>query len=108
MLPVSDFELSDLGEGRFALRGDMSFDTAEQILRASEKLFDAHAHIEVDLSNVAETDSASLALLLEWITRANRSEREIRFVSLPEKVLAIAQTTEVDELLRRYYSSSSK
>ena len=98
---MSRFELEDLGEGRFALRGEMSFDTAERILLESEESFEQHTRLEVDLSGVDQTDSAGLALLLEWITWANHTVREIRFVGMPERVLAIAKTTEVDHLLRR-------
>ena len=98
---MGDFELSDLGDGRFALAGEMTFETAERILLASEEPFEQHTRIEVDLSGVENSDSAGLALLLEWITWANHTVREIRFQSMPERVLAIARTTEVDHLLRR-------
>jgi phospholipid transport system transporter-binding protein len=98
---VSDFELTDLGAGRFALSGDMTFDTAGQILRQSEEPFEEHTRIEVDLSGVEDTDSAGLALLLEWITWANHTVREIRFLEMPEKIRAIARTTEVEHLLKR-------
>jgi phospholipid transport system transporter-binding protein len=98
---VSDFELRNNGEGRFSLTGEMSFETAERILQASEGLFDQHTQLEVDLSGVTLADSAGLALLLEWITWANHTVREIRFLEMPERVLAIARTTEVDSLLTR-------
>ena len=98
---MSSYELSDLGEGRFSLKGEMSFDTAERILHDSEEPFERHTRIEVDLSGVDKTDSAGLALLLEWITWANHTVREIRFTGMPEKILAIARTTEVDSLLTR-------
>ena len=93
--------LNDLGDGRFALSGEMTFETAERILIASEEPFEQHTRIEVDLSGVRKSDSAGLALLLEWITWANHTVREIRFQSMPDRVLAIARTTEVDHLLRR-------
>lgn len=95
----SKFELKDLGEGRFALTGDMSFVTAERILQTSEEHFEQHTRIEVDLAGVERADSAGLALLLEWITWANHTVREIRFTHMPERILAIAKTTEVDHLL---------
>jgi phospholipid transport system transporter-binding protein len=98
---MSKFELNDLGEGRFALVGEMTFETAERILIASEEPFEQHTRIEVDLSGVTKADSAGLALLLEWITWANHTVREIRFLSMPERVLAIARTTEVEQLLKR-------
>jgi phospholipid transport system transporter-binding protein len=98
---MSKFELNDLGEGHFALSGEMTFETAERILVASEEPFEQHTRIEVDLSGVTKADSAGLALLLEWITWANHTVREIRFLSMPERILAIARTTEVEQLLKR-------
>lgn len=98
---MSIFVLQDHGGGRFSLSGRMTFNTAGQILRESEIPFEEHTRIEVDLSGVDETDSAGLALLLEWITWANHTVREIRFTDMPEKISAIARTTEVEHLLRR-------
>ena len=96
---LPSFELEHHGEGRFALRGDMSFETAEAILRSSEEPFEQHTRIEIDLSGVTHADSAGLALMLEWITWANHTVREIRYVGMPDRIMAIAQTTEVDNLL---------
>jgi phospholipid transport system transporter-binding protein len=79
----------------------MAFDTAGQILQECEAPFSEHTRIEVDLSGIEETDSAGLALLLEWITWANHTVREIRFTEMPEKIRAIANATEVDHLLNR-------
>ena len=98
---MNKFELQDLGEGHFALNGEMTFETAERILLASEVPFEQHTRIEVDLAGVTKADSAGLALLLEWITWANHTVREIRFLSMPERVFAIARTIEVDQLLSR-------
>ena len=98
---MGEFTLEDRGDGHFALAGEMSFDTAEQILRVSEGPFEDHTRLEIDLSGVTMSDSAGLALLLEWITWANHTVREIRFINVPEKIDAIAKTTEVDHLLRR-------
>lgn len=93
--------LEDRGEGRFSLSGEMSFDTAERILKQSEDPFEEHTQLQIDLSGVTESDSAGLALLLEWVTWANHTVREIRFTGMPDRVLAIARTTEVERLLAR-------
>lgn len=98
---MSEYTLQDLGDGQFSLSGRMKFDTAGAILRESEEMFEAHTLIEMDLSGVTETDSAGLALMLEWITWANHTVREIRFHGTPDKIDAIAKTTEVDHLLKR-------
>ena len=98
---MSDFTLEDQGHGRFAISGELTFATAENILKASEAPFEEHTQLEIDLSGVTKSDSAGLALLLEWVTWANHSVREIRFAEIPEKIYAIARTTEVDQLLSR-------
>lgn len=98
---MSKFSLEDRGDGCFALSGDMTFDTAERILKESEEPFEAHSQLEIDLSGVTDSDSAGLALLLEWVTWANHTVREIRFSGMPERILAIAKTTEVERLLAR-------
>ena len=50
MATMSDFELNERGEGHFELKGEMSFNTAEQILKASEKLFQRRTRIGIDLA----------------------------------------------------------
>ena len=98
---AGEFALAEVTAGRFTLSGAMTFDTVASILRQGEKLFDRHTRIEVDLSGVTDTDSAGLALLLEWITWANHTVREIRFTGMPPRIDAIARTTEVDHLLKK-------
>lgn len=98
---MSDYELTEGENGTISLSGHMTFQTAGAILRRSEPLFEKHTRIEVDLSGVTRTDSAGLALMLEWITWANHTVREIRFTGVPDKIRQIAQTTEVDDLLTK-------
>ena len=96
---MSDYEFRDLGEGRFELSGEMSFDTVDRILRDSEAAFRNHESLEVDFSRVDKADSAGLALLLEWKAQARRRSRTIDYVAIPGSILAIAQTTDVQHLL---------
>lgn len=98
---MSKFELVDLGGDHFALRGDVSFRTAESILRSSEKLFDGKESLELDLADVTRTDSAGLALLLEWLRRARAAGVEIHYSNIPEKIQAIAVTADISELLQQ-------
>ncbi len=98
---MSDIQVEDLGEGRFALHGDLTFRTASKALETSRKLFADHASIEVDLADVRRGDSAGLALLLEWVNWARNHVREIRFLNVPSQIEAIAQISEVDNMLTR-------
>ncbi len=96
---MSDFELRDKGEGRFALHGAMSFATAQNILKQSEKLFARHDALQIDLSGVDKADSAGLALIIEWKSQASDRSANIRFRNVPESLLAIARTSEVQDLI---------
>jgi phospholipid transport system transporter-binding protein len=96
---VSDFELVDEGSGRFTLKGDMSFATAQNILARSEALFGSCESLEVDLGQVEKADSAGLALIIEWRAEAAKRAAAIRFTNVPDSLLAIARTTEVQDLI---------
>lgn len=98
---MSKFKLEDQGGGHFQLSGEMTFASVGEILGVSLEKFSQHDRLVVDLSGVTDTDSAGLALLLEWITWANHNIHEIQFLKIPEKIDAIAKTTEVDDLLSR-------
>ena len=96
---MSDFELKRIDDRRFELHGAMSFATADRILRQSQKLFGGYDDLQVDCSGVNDADSAGLALLLEWKSQAQRQNGTIHFSGLPQSIVAIARTTEVDHLL---------
>jgi len=97
---VSDFELKDLGGGNFEVSGDMSFDTAERLLRISQREFRQHQDIRVDMSAVEKADSAGLALLLEWMSWAKQGSAKFDFVAIPPSVLAIADAAELKDIVR--------
>ncbi|MGQ3685552.1 MAG: STAS domain-containing protein [Candidatus Loosdrechtia sp.] len=96
-----EVEFEDHGEGRFVIRGDLSFSTAVTALEKSKGLFATHSCIELDLEGVRRADSAGLALMLEWVNWARNSRREIHFSNIPAQITAIAQISEVEDMLHR-------
>ena len=96
---MSRLNFEDRGDGRFALEGELDFHTAPDALERSRDLFADHASIEVDMTEVSKSDSAGLALLLEWVNWARNYVREIRFVNVPDQITAIAQICEVENML---------
>ena len=93
------FEFEALGGGRFAIRGAFGFKTVTAILERSRQLFDDVAVIKLDFSGVSDADSAGLALLLEWVSWARSARREMRFFAIPSQIRAVAEISEVDEIL---------
>jgi phospholipid transport system transporter-binding protein len=96
---VSNYELNDLGDGRFELSGEMSFKTANSILKSSSKNFGQYESLELDMSKVGKADSAGLALMVEWQAQTRRRAAKIRFVAVPESLRAIAVTCDVADLI---------
>jgi phospholipid transport system transporter-binding protein len=96
---VSKAKLEALGEGRFRVSGVLDAATAGDVLEQSQKLFVGLPRIQVDLGGVTESDSAGLALLLEWLRMARQHDQKIQCVNLPAQIDALARISEVEDLL---------
>jgi phospholipid transport system transporter-binding protein len=96
---VSRARLESLGEGRFRVSGVLDASTAAEILEESEARFAQAPKIDVDLCGVGESDSAGLALLIEWLRIAKQSGKEIHFANLPAQIEALARISEVEDLI---------
>jgi phospholipid transport system transporter-binding protein len=94
-------EFESHGDGRIAVRGELSFQTATRALDASEELFSPHHDLEIDLAGVGRVDSAGLALLLEWVSWARNQSRAVRFRNIPQQLLSMAEISEVEAMLPR-------
>lgn len=94
-----DVHLVEQSAGHFRMEGDLTFATVADALEQSKSLFADHDRIVLDLASVKESDSAGLALLLEWINWARHYVREIQFDNVPDRIIAIAQISEVENLL---------
>ena len=94
-----DAVLCEQSPGRYALSGCLSFKTVERLLRDSAGLFKNSAPLVVDLSGVERTDSAGLALLVEWMKTARHINKGLTFCNLPGQMLEIARTCGLVEVL---------
>lgn len=91
--------LEALGDGRFRVSGVLDAATTPALLRESQERFADKKSIDVDFSPVTESDSAGLALLIEWMRTARRQGQKLRFTNVPPQVAALARISEVDDLL---------
>lgn len=96
---MGDASLSDQGGGRFALAGDLVFETVPALLAAGDAAFGARPEADVDLAGVGRVDSAGLALLLEWSVSRRAAGRAISYRNAPETLRTLARIGEVEALL---------
>jgi phospholipid transport system transporter-binding protein len=86
--------------GRVRIEGRLEFESVDRaLLDRSRASLGGHGDLVVDLAGVESGDSAGLALLIEWRAWAEAAGRSLVFENVPESLLAIADISEVSELL---------
>ena len=87
------FELAAAGEARLAARGPLTFATAraarEQGLQALART--RASGLEIDCSGITRSDSAGLAVLLDWLGAVKRAGGTLRYTRLPEGLSALGR-----------------
>jgi ABC-type transporter Mla MlaB component len=70
---VTQLNIIAQGTGQFIIDGDLTFSTIDQKTIQSVAFLTTAKQITIDLGRVVSTDSAGLALMIEWIkyTRLN-------------------------------------
>jgi phospholipid transport system transporter-binding protein len=96
---VTTATLNHLGDGRFAVNGNMDFGSAAELLAQGKRDFPARGRIDLDLSGVTRANSAGLALLLEWMDTLQANGAELRLRNLPGALADIARMSNVYQLL---------
>ena len=98
---MSDARITADGQGQYALSGELSFRTVPDLLRQGERLFEGCSTFVLDLEGVERSDSAGVALLLEWLRRCRRRQQDLFFRNLPQALVEIARVSNLDEIFSR-------
>jgi len=96
---VPQARLEALGPGAFSLVGELDHTSAAQLLLQGERAFAGQPAVAVDLGGVTQSDSAGLALLIEWVAVSRGAGCDLRFRSVPSQLMAIARLAGVAEIL---------
>ena len=87
---------------RAEVRGPLVFATARRAREAGLAALRAAAGaLVIDCGALGQTDSAGLAVLLDWLAEARRAQRQLRFEHLPEELLRLARISSVDAMLQQ-------
>lgn len=97
------FEIEVTSPGRFAARGALTFANARRA--RSEGLHalrtSSARDLVVDCGGIAHSDSAGLAVLLDWMAVMKKEGRPLCFANLPPGLLAVARISGVEEMLQK-------
>jgi len=81
------------------LSGELGFASAPGLLRDMRPLLAPGDVLVLDLQGVTRTDSAGLALLLQWIEDGRHRGFSLRYRHLPESLINIARFSNCLHLL---------
>ncbi len=81
------------------IRGDLDFASVADLLAATEALFRAEPIHWIDLSGVRRSNSAGVALLVEWLRQAQHRQQKLIFINIPAQMRAIIRVVDLETVL---------
>lgn len=102
---MSEAHLKALDDKHFELSGVLDFQSVPKLWRVGHALFEAGHELHVDLGGVSHSNSAGLALLVEWLRFAEKREKSLRYHNIPPQMLAIARVSDLEKVLARAESA---
>lgn len=81
------------------VQGELDFDSVADLWKAAESLFRAEPIHRIDLSGVHRSNSAGVALMVEWLRQARRRQWPLAFVNIPKQMRAIIEVAELETVL---------
>jgi phospholipid transport system transporter-binding protein len=94
---VSQLNIIKQGAGHFIVDGDLTFATIDKQTLKSFSFLKAAKEITIDLGRVSCTDSAGLALMIEWVKYSRHNRTHIAFKNIPEQLLNLAKLSGLDQ-----------
>lgn len=82
-----------------SVSGALTFETVPDLHKISAVWFKGAGDLTLDLAQVTNTDSAGLALLVEWLRRARDGKRTLRFTNVPTQVQTLIRINGLQDAL---------
>jgi phospholipid transport system transporter-binding protein len=79
--------------------GSLHFTTVSALLSAGAEAIGRNEAGVIDLAGVTTSDSAGLALLIEWLSVAKGANRALRYENIPCQLQQLARLSDVEKLL---------
>jgi phospholipid transport system transporter-binding protein len=94
---VTQLKIIAQGDGHFIIDGDLTFAAIDQQTIKSVAFLTTAKKISIDLRRVVCTDSAGLALMIEWIKYTRQHRTQIVFKNTPDQLLNLAKLSGFDK-----------
>ena len=97
---MSSAVINRLDTHHFQVEGELNLATAPDLLQSMLTQFPADgSEAHIDFEGVTRSDSAGLALLVEWLRLAEQQGATLRFHNLPNQLREIARVSDLLPIL---------
>ncbi len=103
---MSQLEISMVSSGQVSVKGDLTFASINKktVKAISFGQSRYNEGLIIDLGEVGKSDSAGLALMIEWIKLGKMHNTQIAFKHIPEQLWTLAKLSGFDE--NEYFSKA--
>lgn len=96
---VDDIKITRSGDGEIHLKGELSYNNVSALYRQTIDLFKEEKDLRIDFSGVTRSDSAGVALLVEWLSEARDRNQPIQFINIPDQMLDVVRVSSLERVL---------
>lgn len=94
--------LKQVDAKNWQLKGDLTVASINDVLKTGIKALnklEAGASVTLDCAGLEKVDSASVALLVDWLRRAKQRKINLSFAKIPERMQRIIQLSNLEGVL---------
>ena len=91
------FSISQPVDNTVKISGIMDMSTVDSLKKQTIGLFNGVSAIQFDLSAVSQSNSAALALLLEWLKLAQKHQVSLSFSNFPDHLRELARVYGIEQ-----------
>ncbi len=96
---TDQIEIQKAADGLIRIRGELSYVNVSDVHQRAVNFFKNQNDVKIDLGGVTHSDSAGIALLVEWLSDARHRNQVIHFVNLPKQMLKMVRVSNLDQVL---------
>ncbi len=86
--------------GSCKISGDLTFERAAEVFSAINFSKLSQDRLVIDFSAVDQSDSAALAVMLEWTKQANKNQKQISFNHVPQQLMRLIKMADLQDILK--------
>lgn len=91
--------IREVNQQEIVIAGEMTLENVVSLDNAVQAILSEQAELTISLAEVKHSDSAGVALLVEWTRVAKLANKALRINDVPSQILAIAKLSNLESVL---------